>query len=65
MIDSVLGSTMQAKYLCRSCGNFVEREEHCNNQTIYYSGYKFINNDSVNLLAGLSGVVVFLFFYLI
>ncbi len=65
MIDSVLGSTMQAKYFCRSCGNIVEKEVHCNYQTIFYSGYKFINNDSVNILAGLSGVVVFLFFYLI
>lgn len=65
MIDSVIGATVQVKYLCRSCGNIVEREEHCNNQTIYYSGYKFINNDSVNLLAGITGVVVFLFFNLI
>lgn len=65
MIDSVLGSTVQVKYLCSRCSNIVEKEEHCKNQTIYYSGYKFINNDSVNLLAGISGVVVFLFFYLI
>ena len=51
MIDSVLGSLIQAKYRCTVCGATVESREHCSVSAIRISGISLINNDAVNLLS--------------
>ena len=53
IFDSFLGSVVQVKYKCKSCGKVLEREEHCGERTEKYSGVKFVNNDVVNLLGTL------------
>ena len=53
IFDSFLGSVVQVKYKCKSCGKVLEREEHCGERTEKYSGVKFVNNDVVNLLSTL------------
>lgn len=53
MIDSVLGSTVQRKEQCQSCGIITEKKHHCNMPTKYYSGIRWINNDVVNLMCNL------------
>ena len=51
IFDSFLGSLFQIKYRCAECGKITEREEHCDTQTVRYSGFAFIDNDIVNLLS--------------
>lgn len=53
MFDSVLGSRVQAKYLCTVCGTVTERETHCGEDTRLTSGLRWLNNDAVNLLSNL------------
>lgn len=62
VIDSVLGSLLQAKYQCTVCSELTEREEHCNKETQLIGGFKYINNDTVNML---SGMFVFLFSFIL
>ena len=60
--DTAMGSLIQLKYRCHTCGKVTEREEHCGAPTECIGGIRFINNDTVNLL---SGAVVFLLSFII
>ncbi len=51
VIDTILGSTVQAKYVCDKCGKNIEVPVHCDSSAIYKRGVKFINNDMVNLIS--------------
>ena len=51
VIDSVLGSLVQAKYVCSVCGKHTEKKLHCSAHTRHTGGLKFINNDTVNILS--------------
>ncbi len=57
MFDSILGSLVQAKFICPRCGRITEKEMHCGIKTECISGYGFINNDLVNLLSNLFAFV--------
>jgi uncharacterized protein (TIGR00297 family) len=54
IVDSILGSTIQVKFKCEVCGKITEKEAHCGNKTTAIEGIKFVNNDVVNCLSGLS-----------
>lgn len=54
VVDSLLGSTIQVKFECEECGKITEKETHCGKETKMVEGIKFINNDVVNCLSGLS-----------
>jgi len=56
--DSLLGATVQAKFHCVVCGKETEKTHHCHRASEYHSGYRWINNDVVNILAALFGVAV-------
>ncbi|MBU1197334.1 DUF92 domain-containing protein [Candidatus Micrarchaeota archaeon] len=59
LIDSLLGATIQAKFYCKKCRKITERETHkCGIKTVYRTGWKSVNNDTVNLLASISGAVI-------
>ncbi len=49
LLDSVLGSLVQAKFTCRKCGKVTEKTSHCGVPTDHTGGVKFINNDTVNI----------------
>ena len=51
-VDSALGSLVQVKYRCISCGKLTEKEWHCNKKCKKSSGFEFFDNDVVNLLSG-------------
>ncbi len=51
IFDSFLGSVLQVKYECPTCGKITEREEHCAVSTKKYSGVSYIDNDVVNVLS--------------
>jgi uncharacterized protein (TIGR00297 family) len=51
-VDSALGSLVQVKYRCISCGKLTEKEWHCNKKCKKSSGFEFFDNDVVNLFSG-------------
>lgn len=50
-MDSLLGSLVQSKYVCEKCGIVTEKEEHCGISTKLVEGFRFFDNDMVNLLS--------------
>ncbi len=63
LIDSVLGSTVQAQFRCGICGKTTEKRVHCGKITTLVSGYKWINNDLVNFVSSASGGLVLIIVY--
>lgn len=66
MFDSLLGATIQAQYLCKSCQSSTEKKIHCNEVTQLKSGFKAVNNDAVNLISSIfsicvASIILFLF----
>ncbi|MDF2926952.1 MAG: hypothetical protein K0R57_5866 [Paenibacillaceae bacterium] len=56
--DSVLGAAVQALYRCPVCGDVVEAKLHCGQRTELIRGWKWMDNDAVNMLSSLSGGLV-------
>lgn len=52
IFDSFLGSVVQIKYRCAVCSQLTEREMHCDTPTVRAYGYKFFDNDVVNVSSG-------------
>jgi len=57
-VDSVIGATLQAKYMCSVCGSEVESKVHCGKKTKLVSGVEFIDNNVVNIMCSLTGFLV-------
>lgn len=51
LFDTWFGAVWQAVYRCPICGMQTERKEHCGQKTVHIKGYRFINNDVVNVLS--------------
>jgi uncharacterized protein (TIGR00297 family) len=58
LVDSVLGATVQARYVCRVCDAVGERSAHCQASARLINGHAWMTNDTVNALATLVGGVV-------
>ena len=60
LFDSLLGATVQAIYRCPHCAK--ETEKHplhtCGTQTIQLRGWRWLNNDMVNLGCAIFGAIV-------
>jgi uncharacterized protein (TIGR00297 family) len=60
LFDSLIGATVQAMYYCPT--DKKETEKHplhsCGTQTIHVRGWKWLNNDWVNLACSAFGVIV-------
>jgi uncharacterized protein (TIGR00297 family) len=60
LFDSLLGATVQAIYHCPQCDK--ETEKHplhtCGTQTVQIRGWKWLNNDLVNLACATVGAVI-------
>lgn len=54
IVDTMLGSLFQAKYKCSDCGILLEKEIHHDKPTILVSGFKWMNNDLVNLISSVA-----------
>lgn len=60
LFDSLLGASLQVQYRCTECARIVDKKIHCEKKAVKYRGVNFINNDFVNLTAGLiGGIIVF------
>lgn len=61
LLDSILGATIQAQYLCPVCGKQTERVQHCERvATRLHRGWAWVNNDLVNGLCALGGALMVL-----
>ncbi len=49
VLDSILGSTVQARYKCVICNKYTEKNIHCEEVTALTKGIAFIDNSKVNL----------------
>lgn len=59
LFDSLLGATVQQIYYCDVCQKDTERRVHkCGNETRPLRGWRWLNNDLVNLFASLDGGLV-------
>lgn len=57
--DSVLGATFQSKRWCAQCRTWTERKVHtCQYRTKHIGGLRWMNNDTVNLLATVVGAAL-------
>lgn len=57
--DSLLGATVQAVYYCDRCGKPTESARHrCGNVARPVRGWRWLNNDVVNLVSSLVGGLV-------
>ena len=63
--DSIIGATIQVKYKCKVCKKITEKRRHCDSETLYNNGVKFVNNDLVNILGGISSMLFFNFIKLL
>ncbi len=63
VIDTIMGSLMQVKYQCPKCEVITEKKKHCEQDTVYYSGMKIINNNAVNLLSSIMITLIALLIY--
>jgi uncharacterized protein (TIGR00297 family) len=59
-VDSLLGATVQGIYYCPSCDKETESypSHHCGTETIQRRGWRWLNNDLVNLFCSLVGAGV-------
>lgn len=57
LVDSLLGATVQAIYCCPACNKETERFplHTCGGQTVLQRGWRWLNNDWVNLGCSLAG----------
>ncbi|MBU5676972.1 DUF92 domain-containing protein [Alkaliphilus sp. MSJ-5] len=62
LIDSILGATIQVKYIDERENIITERKFYKGKQTKYLKGIRFINNDIVNFLSGLFASLIVLLF---
>lgn len=54
LLDSVLGATVQARFVCTHCGAIGERRSCCNAPAQPLRGVRWIDNNAVNLLSTLA-----------
>ena len=54
LLDSAMGSLIQAKYRCPDCGTLSEHRIHCGREGRLVSGLGRVDNNMVNLLSSLA-----------
>ena len=52
-VDSLLGSGLQVRYQCATCGSLTDAETHCDTPALQTKGIRWIDNNVVNLLSGI------------
>lgn len=60
-VDSLLGATIQAQFKCCICNKVTEKKRHCDRQSAFLRGFKWINNDVVNSMCALVGFILVCF----
>ncbi len=58
IVDSVMGASVQARFLCTVCGKTTENAVHCNEPCVHVSGVRAMTNDAVNIVCTAAGAIV-------
>lgn len=58
LADSYLGATVQRMNRCVVCNRELEAAFHCGKPSEYHKGYRWLNNDAVNMLSSVVGGLV-------
>jgi uncharacterized protein (TIGR00297 family) len=58
LIDSLLGASVQGIYFCKVCSKSTEKRMHCDQATKLTKGFIWIDNNMVNLMNTIGGVVI-------
>jgi uncharacterized protein (TIGR00297 family) len=59
LVDSLLGAFIQVRYRCPACNERTERLIHrCGSRTVFAGGFRWMNNDVVNITAILAGTAI-------
>lgn len=58
LLDSLLGATVQGRFVCASCLAVVEDRQHCGVPGELAFGHRWIDNDVVNAFANATGMAV-------
>ncbi|MAO86995.1 MAG: hypothetical protein CMF86_02670, partial [Candidatus Marinimicrobia bacterium] len=53
-----LGGSVQAMYKCSVCNKETEKRMHCQMHTSHSKGFKWLDNDGVNFVNTIVGVVI-------
>lgn len=64
IVDSLIGSLAQVKYVCPVCGMVIERDYHCGVNAVLHKGLRPINNDIVNLMSNALMFIISSFIFL-
>ncbi len=62
-VDSLLGVSVQAQYMCGQCAKVTERTVHCGAPATRVRGKAWIGNDIVNLACTISGAFCSMIFW--
>ncbi len=55
VVDSLIGATLQAKYLCPACNVLTDKEVHgCGTPTVHVGGIKHFKNEATNIASTLA-----------
>ena len=65
LVDSLMGATIQVIYKCSVCGKLTEKKIHCERETNYFKGIRFIDNDVVNFASVLFISLVYFIFLIV
>ncbi len=65
IVDSILGATLQGKYLCQVCGKQTEKRIHCRQDTSHLGGWTKLDNDWVNVSCTVSAALIFVLLYIL
>ena len=57
-VDSLLGATVQARYLIPATGRITENRTTGGQEAVLHSGWQWLDNDMVNLVCTGSGAVL-------
>ncbi len=65
VLDSVLGATVQAQYLCPNCDHLTERHptHTCGTTTELVGGWRWLGNDQVNFVVSVAGAALALWLW--
>lgn len=55
LVDSLLGSTVQAQYRCSLCNAVTGKQLHCHRPAVLERGWKWMKNDMVNWICAGTG----------
>lgn len=58
LIDSLVGATLQARFECVVCHKQTEQRHHCQTATQLVRGFRWLDNDAVNIICSFTGATI-------